>query len=112
MRRKRKKGGPGDKGGRPTRFTTAVAVALTRSLMRHERLVDAARQIGVGKTTAYRWLASARDGDPRYSMLVGYASLVGYRPGGSGKRRSRGYSRDLLEPARARSAASGCEVGG
>jgi hypothetical protein len=57
-------------GGRPSRLTVAVALALMRHVGQGEPLEDAARRAGIGPSTLWRWLAAGRAGDPRFVALV------------------------------------------
>ena len=57
MSRRRK---PPNRGGRPSKFTTPVVVAITGALIAGEPFEAAARAAGIGQSTLYRWLAKAR----------------------------------------------------
>ena len=67
MSRRRK---PPNRGGRPTRFTTDAAVALTAAFGRGETPETAARSTGVGCSTVFGWLALGRAGDPQFAALA------------------------------------------
>jgi len=58
-------------GGRPSKFTTAAALALITALCQGETLEAAAKSAGIGVSTLYRWLGRGRRGDPRFAPLVG-----------------------------------------
>jgi len=58
-------------GGRPSKFTTAVVLAVVTALCQGESLEAAAKSAGVGLSTLYRWLELGRRGDPRFSPMVG-----------------------------------------
>ena len=58
-------------GGRPSKFTTAAALAVVAELCRGGSLEAAAKSAGVGLSTVYRWLPLGRRGDPRFSPMVG-----------------------------------------
>jgi hypothetical protein len=58
------------RGGRPTQFTPTVALELGLAMGRGQKFEAAAKTAGIGASTAYRWLAAARAGDPRYVALV------------------------------------------
>jgi hypothetical protein len=59
-----------NRGGRPSRPTPAVAVELGLAVGRGQKLAAAAQKAGIGVSTAYRWLALAKDGDPRFAAIV------------------------------------------
>jgi hypothetical protein len=67
MSRRRK---PPNRGGRPTRFTTDIAVALAAAFGRGQTPEAAAKSTGVGSSTVFRWLALGRAGDPRFAALA------------------------------------------
>jgi transposase len=58
-------------GGRPSKFTTAVVLAVVTALFQGESLEAAAKSAGVGLSTVYRWLDHGRRGGPRFSPMVG-----------------------------------------
>lgn len=60
----------GSKGGRPSRLTLGVALALVDAIRGGLSLEGAARAAGIGPTTLGRWLREGRAGDPRYRPLV------------------------------------------
>jgi transposase len=64
MRRRR------SKGGRPSKLTVTVALALVDAVRGGLSLEGAARVAGIGPTTLGRWLRAGREGDPRYLPLV------------------------------------------
>ena len=55
---------------RPSKFTTAVALAIVSAVGRGEPLDVAARLSGIGPSTIYRRLARGRTGDDRFSPLA------------------------------------------
>jgi hypothetical protein len=59
-----------NQGGRPSKLTAAVAIELGLAVGRGQRLAAAAQSAGVGISTAYRWLAAGRAGDPRFAAIV------------------------------------------
>ncbi len=58
-----------NRGGRPSKFTTAAVVRITSRLLDGETLDAAARAAGVGPSTLYRWMAQAKAGDPRFGPI-------------------------------------------
>jgi hypothetical protein len=59
-----------NRGGRPSKFTTDTAVALAAALGRGKSIEKAAREAKVGASSAYRWVARGRSGDPRFAALT------------------------------------------
>ena len=57
-------------GGRPSKFTTRVALAVVVELCRGGSLEAAAKSAGIGVSTLYRWLERGRRGDPRFLPLA------------------------------------------
>lgn len=82
---------PPNSGGRPARFSIGTAVPFAVSLARGGSVEDAAKVAGVGAATAFRWLALARAGDPRFAVLADLAR----KP----RRRKRTTSRQTDWPA-------------
>jgi hypothetical protein len=72
-----------DRGGRPSKFTTDAAVALASELGRGQSIEAAALAANVGISTAYRWVARGRSGDPRFTMLAALAEKSRKRRRGS-----------------------------
>jgi transposase-like protein len=66
----RSRRGPVDRGGRPSKFTTATALAVVAGVARGLSRDEAARAAGVGPSTLYRWMARARSGDSRFAPLL------------------------------------------
>lgn len=58
-----------NRGGRPSKFTTAAVVKITSELLDGQSFEDAARAAGIGPVTLYRWLAKAKAGDPRFGPM-------------------------------------------
>jgi hypothetical protein len=73
MRRRRK---PPNRGGRPSKFTTDTADALAAALGRGQSIETAAGTAGVGISSAYRWVALGRSGDPRFATLAALADTA------------------------------------
>jgi transposase-like protein len=88
MSRRRKSA---DRGGRPSKFTTDTAVALAAALGRGESVEAAAQAASVGVSTAYRWVARGRSGDPAFTVLAALAETAR-------KRRLRSPSKGLSFP--------------
>ena len=61
---------PIDRGGRPSKFTAANALAIVAEVTAGVPRDDAARAAGVGPSTVYRWLAKGRAGDPRFKAFA------------------------------------------
>ena len=61
---------PIDRGGRPSKFTAANALAIVAEVTAGVPRDDAARAAGVGPSTVYRWLAKGRTGDPAYRAFA------------------------------------------
>jgi len=57
-------------GGRPSKFTSTVVLAVVTALCQGESLEAAAKSAGIGVSTLYRWLERGRRGDPRFSPMV------------------------------------------
>lgn len=58
------------KGGRPSRWTPAVAFHLGEAVGRGLPLPAAARRARIGRSTLWRWVAAARAGDPAFAPLL------------------------------------------
>ena len=86
------------RGGRPSRWTVAVAPELVWQVERDEPLEEAARRAGLGATTLWRWLAAGRAGDARYAALV--AALERARRGSGLARLVRRNDRELVRLVR------------
>ena len=61
---------PIDRGGRPSKFTAANALAIVAEVTAGVPRDEAARAAGVGPSTVYRWLAKGRAGDPAYQAFA------------------------------------------
>ena len=61
---------PIDRGGRPSKFTAANALAIVAEVTAGVPRDDAARAVGIGPSTVYRWLAKGRAGDPRFKAFA------------------------------------------
>ena len=58
------------KGGRPSTFNVPAVLALVAGVRRGLAFEAAARAAGVSRSVAFRWLQSARAGDPEFAGLV------------------------------------------
>jgi hypothetical protein len=58
-----------NRGGRPSKFTTAAVVKIISELLNGERIESATRTAGVGPSTLYRWMAKSKAGDPRFGPI-------------------------------------------
>ena len=58
-----------NRGGRPSKFTTAAVVKITSELLDGETFEAAARAAGVGPSTLYRRMAKAKAGDSRFGPM-------------------------------------------
>jgi hypothetical protein len=58
-----------NRGGRPSKFTTAAVVLIISELLNGETTESAARAAGVGPSTLYRWMAASKAGDPRFGPI-------------------------------------------
>ena len=62
---------PKNRGGRPSKWTPEVIAPLAVALISHRAsMPSAAKQAKVGKSTLYRWLRLAEEGDPRFAPLL------------------------------------------
>ena len=61
---------PRNRGGRPSRLTIETALKLGQALGRGQSIEAAAQSAGVGVSSAYRWVARGRTGDPRFATLA------------------------------------------
>jgi hypothetical protein len=59
-----------NRGGRPTRLTIETALKLGQALGAGQSVQIAAQAAGVGVSSAYRWIARGRSGDPRFATLA------------------------------------------
>jgi hypothetical protein len=70
-----------NRGGRPTRLTVRAALRLGFELGRGQNLETAAREAGVGVSTAYRWLVAGRAGNPPFAELAVMVAVAKERRG-------------------------------
>jgi hypothetical protein len=59
-----------NRGGRPSRLTIETALKLGQALGAGQSVEVAAQSAGVGTSSAYRWIARGRSGDPRFATLA------------------------------------------
>jgi hypothetical protein len=60
---------PRNKGGRPSKLTTAMIVKLTTALLERRSLEFAAKECGIGTSTLHRWMQRARAGGARFGPV-------------------------------------------
>jgi hypothetical protein len=66
-----------NRGGRPSRLTIETALKLGQALGAGCSVETAAQSAGVGTSSAYRWIARGRSGDPRFSTLAAVSKKKG-----------------------------------
>src|SRR4051812_23132307 len=76
-RRRRRHARPGRPAGRPSRCRTETVLPLVALILDGASWQEAAREVGVGRSSLYRWLAKSRAGDPRYAGLAEVLSVAG-----------------------------------
>lgn len=57
-------------GGRPTRYTVPVVLALVEALFGGATRSDAARHAGISPATFYAWVRLGREGHPAFAPLA------------------------------------------
>jgi hypothetical protein len=66
-----------NRGGRPSRLTIETALELGQALGAGQSVQIAAQSAGVGTSSAYRWIARGRSGDPRFATLAAVSKKKG-----------------------------------
>jgi hypothetical protein len=66
-----------NRGGRPSRPTIETALKLGQALGAGQSVQKAAQSAGVGTSSAYRWIARGRSGDPRFATLAAVSKKKG-----------------------------------
>ena len=84
-------------GGRPSKFTTDIAVLAGIMLARRQSIADTAKAAEVGVSTLQRWLHRGRQGDPRFALLAEAADAsIAFRFKFSSFAKVKRYLRDEL----------------